>query len=103
MRDNLVSVVTQPSTRHYWKRRKKLYCIGSKTELGSHTTKMEQSRRQIREMWAVYAHYPQVELLWTSLRAEMEEDIKTRHDNLDADNAKRDVDREEKEGRHESF
>jgi alkylhydroperoxidase/carboxymuconolactone decarboxylase family protein YurZ len=53
--------------------------------------KMEQTRQQIREMLATYAHYAQVEALWNHLRAKMEEDIKAKQDKLCADWAKTDA------------
>jgi hypothetical protein len=34
-----------------------IYCIGSKTELGSHIMKMEQTGQQIRAMLTAHAHY----------------------------------------------
>jgi hypothetical protein len=37
--------------------------IAEKTELGSHTTKMKQTRQQIRETLAANAHYAQMETL----------------------------------------
>lgn len=49
-----------------------IYYTGSKIELGSHITKMEQTGKQIKEILTVHAHYAQMEPLWTHLRAEME-------------------------------
>jgi hypothetical protein len=53
----------QPYSHGNWKRQKKLYCIGSKIELGSHTTKMEETRQQVKEILAAYVPYAQVEPL----------------------------------------
>jgi hypothetical protein len=64
---------------------------------------MKQLRQQIGEMLAVHTHYAQVDALWTCLRVRMEEDIKARQDELHADWAKMDANREKKEGRHESL
>jgi hypothetical protein len=57
---------------------------------------MEQTRQQVRETLAAHAPYAQVEPLWTRLRAEMEEDIKSRQDKLHADWAKIDADQRKK-------
>jgi hypothetical protein len=39
---------------------------------------MEQTRQQTREILATHTNYTQMELLWTRLQDEMEEDIKAR-------------------------
>jgi hypothetical protein len=95
----------------------KLYRIGLKIELSSHSTEMEQMRQQMTEMLAVMeavistklgdtdTYYAKMEASWACLLIEMKEDIKANQekmatmleDKLDADLAKAKMDANRKE------
>jgi hypothetical protein len=82
--------------------------MGSKIEFGGHTTKREQTMRQIREMMSVaealistnpkeaQAHYAKMEPLWTRLWAERGEDTEAKQEKSRADWAKIDANREKR-------